>query len=179
MQVTQIRNQAAELALAQSEGLAKSLQEISNQLATINLDEADPKQLGSAFLISQISNLPFIDGWREKVSIIRDFPSKYPKGHIKVDFQSRLTSDSGSCLTLELFADNREALGTNLLKLQIANEVNGVIGETLGIGIVLSATLKKAGWDGSVATEDEYEYAMRHTYAKFILTPVVLLAVDF
>lgn len=119
--------------------------------------------------------------WNKDLLIQQDFPSrKFPSSHVQVDFQRELflsESNRKVQITLEIFGDNRQALASNLLKLELAGRNFSKFGISIGIGVCIDKRLKKLGWDGSTATSDEYEFGLLHTYSRFIQTPILLIAV--
>jgi hypothetical protein len=123
-----------------------------------------------------------LGSWNTDLLIQRDFPArKFPSSHVHVDFQTEISSSQGNQktqITLELFADNRQAIASNLLKLELAGKNFKHIGNALGIGITLGKDLKKQGWDGATASSEEYEFALFHTYASFIKMPLALISLD-
>lgn len=114
---------------------------------------------------------------KSKILVERGFPSSLPSSHVEVEFQFEKILDTGTRLfcQFEVLGDNREAIGTTLLKLEMANRGNKTLGESLSVGIALEKNLRNAGWDGAVGTFDEYEHAIISTYADFLTTGHVLL----
>ena len=123
----------------------------------------------------------FLGDWNRDLLIQQDFPSRrFPSSHVQVDFQKELLlpeSNRKVQVTLEIFGDNRQAVAANLLKLELAGRNYAKFGVAIGIGVCVDKELKKLGWDGSTATSDEYEFALLHTYSRFIETPIILVAV--
>lgn len=124
----------------------------------------------------------FLGDWNRDLLIQKDFPSRrFPSSHVQVDFQKEFFLQESSRklqVTLEIFGDNRQALASNLLKLELAGRNFAKFGASVGIGVCIGDRLKKLGWDGSTATSDEYEFGLIHTYSRFIQTPIVLVSVS-
>lgn len=124
----------------------------------------------------------FLGDWNRDLLIQQDFPSRrFPSSHVQVDFQRELFLQESSKklqVTLEIFGDNRQALASNLLKLELAGRNFAKFGASVGIGVCIDNRLKKLGWDGSTATSDEYEFGLLHTYSRFIETPILLISVS-
>lgn len=122
----------------------------------------------------------FFDGWNVDLLIQQDFPTrKFPSSHLHVDFQNEFVLGQPprkTQVTVEIFGDNRQAIASNLLKLELAGRNFSRFGRSLGIGLCLTKSLKATGWDGSTASDEEYEFAMLNTYSMFIETPLVLIA---
>lgn len=120
--------------------------------------------------------------WNENLLIQSGFPTrKLPYSHVQVDFQNEFLLQEPKLklqVTLEIFGDNRQAVAANLLKLELAGRNFSKFGQTIGIGVCIEKSLKAKGWDGSTATSDEYEFALLHTYARFIETPIILFVIS-
>jgi hypothetical protein len=94
---------------------------------------------------------------------------------------------SGSCGTLHkinlvLCLNNRESIGTNFLKLEIAaqedirNHKRSELFDRNILGILITfneGLLKAGGWDASYASADEYTFAYKHAYRQIIKSNVI------
>ena len=84
-------------------------------------------------------------------------------------------------ISIVLCLNNREALGTNLLKTKLADRFftsNSEVEETTGILLCLSReTLNLGGWDKSYADSSEYVEAFRGAYFEMIRNPLVVLEI--
>lgn len=93
----------------------------------------------------------------------------------------------GSCscgkhnISIVLCLNNREAIGTNLLKAELANHfftTKSAIQENTGVMICLSReTLNLGGWDKAYADASEYAESFRGAYFQMITKPLVVLEV--
>jgi hypothetical protein len=93
----------------------------------------------------------------------------------------------GSCscgkhiISIVLCLNNREAIGTNLLKVELANNffsINSATQETTGVMICLSReTLNLGGWDKAYADASEYAESFRGAYFQLVKNPLVVLEV--
>jgi hypothetical protein len=80
---------------------------------------------------------------------------------------------------MELAFDNRQAIGTNLLKLEVAATAAQNSAQ-IGFGILVCPgdnILKVRGWDGAVGTSSEYESAIRDGYQDILSSNRALLVV--
>jgi hypothetical protein len=84
-------------------------------------------------------------------------------------------------ISIVLCLNNREAIGTNLIKAELANHFfysNSAIEETAGILLCLSReTLNLGGWDKAYADASEYSEAFRGAYFQLINKPLVVLEI--
>ena len=94
---------------------------------------------------------------------------------------------SGSCGTvhrtnLVLCLNNRESIGTNFLKLEIAaqedirNHKRSELFDRNILGILITfneGLLRDGGWDASYASADEYTFAYKHAYRQIIKSNVI------
>jgi hypothetical protein len=79
---------------------------------------------------------------------------------------------------LEICFDNRQAIGTNLLKFHAASEIFNIEPNRKSLAILVCAdnrTLKKHNWDSSAASSEEYEFAIRTPYSTVITEMPLLL----
>jgi hypothetical protein len=88
-----------------------------------------------------------------KINLTLDLPKSSCQHHHRIFFQA--------------FFDNRQAIGTNLLRLSIAKNYfeKKESNRAHIIGLVVDSNSKsKFGWDKSVGTLEEYEYAASKIY---------------
>ena len=81
-------------------------------------------------------------------------------------------------LHLEICFDNRQAIGTNLLKMEIASrELDN--GSASSVGVIIAAErdfLRKFGWDNAIGSSQEYIDSYNHGYGGVIETPIVVFS---
>lgn len=178
MQTNVITNEHFRKVFEKEATVVKIIDSIAQELR--GLDNSFDKTSNGSSVLKALTGL-FLADWNRDLLIQQDFPSRrLPSSHVQVDFQTELqlnTSGSKVQLTLEVFGDNRQALASNLLKLELAGRNFHKFGDSVGIGVCVDKRLKKVAWDGSTATSDEYEFGLMHTYSRFIETPIVLIAV--
>jgi hypothetical protein len=96
-----------------------------------------------------------------KVNLLRDLPNCACGRHHRIFFHA--------------FFDNRQAIGTNLLRLCVAKKYfeQTIENEAELIALVIDTKSKDFfGWDNSVGTVEEYEYALTKIY-NFALEPEI------
>ncbi len=79
---------------------------------------------------------------------------------------------------LEVCFDNRQAIGTNLMKFETASQIFQSKPNQTSISILICAdarTLKKLGWDPATGSSEEYEFALRDPYVHILKTEPILL----
>jgi hypothetical protein len=81
---------------------------------------------------------------------------------------------------LQFMFDNRQAIGTNLMKFEIASR-NSIIGGRTPICIAICAEesrIKKLGWDGAAASSQEYLEAINGAYATVLSNPPLIFSIE-
>jgi hypothetical protein len=76
--------------------------------------------------------------------------------------------------------DNRQAIGTNLMKFEIASR-NSVIGgrSPICIGICAEESkIRKLGWDGAAASSQEYLEAINGAYSSVLTNPPLIFSIE-
>lgn len=122
--------------------------------------------------------------WREKFV----FDSRVPTSINSANYRFDAVLDSEEVLQcghrhrifLEICFDNRQAIGTNLLKFQAGSELFDTSSERKSLAVLICAdnrTLKKYNWDSSAASLEEYEFAFRTPYSSIIRKEPLLLAI--
>ena len=79
----------------------------------------------------------------------------------------------------EFCFDNRQAIGTNLLKFQVAAANSRFHGYS-PLGFLICAdgfSIKNYGWDGGVASYQEYDHAIRIPYKNILNEPPILISI--
>lgn len=116
--------------------------------------------------------------WKRNRLVNPGIPSGIPTSIYKVN----LLKDLPDCLCgkhhrifFHAFFDNRQAIGTNLLRLAVAKKYfeQKEDNEAELIALVIDSKSKELfGWDKSVGTVEEYEYALTKIY-DFALEPEI------
>jgi hypothetical protein len=120
----------------------------------------------------------------EKSSVFHNPSLIDPPAIYKLDGRGHCDASCGSLhrVNIVLCLNNREILGTNFLKLEIAaqedlrnsKDVNLYDENLLGILITLSDGLLREGrWDSSYANSDEYSFAYKHAYRGFLKSQIL------
>jgi hypothetical protein len=121
--------------------------------------------------------------WTPKSLIARSFPvSELPAANYYIDWQKKVYcvhQHKTILINFEYCFDNRQAIGTNFLKVEASSKRAG--DSELVVGLMLTGTkqaLRAMGWDGGVAATEEYWNALRHVYAQSIQTGIILLSIN-
>ena len=158
------------------ESLSTEVAKVKSRLDSIILDGS--KQ-GSAAVKEALLNL-MDESWEIDSLISRQAPRDFPTANFKINYL-RVISDC-SCderhkIFLHRCFDNRQAIGANLLRFEVAskelNDWSGVF-----IAIVASSRAKKVAWDGSVATYEEYVHSLNGPYSKIFQAPIDFMVMD-
>jgi hypothetical protein len=120
-------------------------------------------------------------GWESRILLDRRLPSEISLANYTIDYRLTFTADHCAAkhqIAIELCFDNRQAIGTNLLKAELANRTfaSGTKRASIAILVVLSAGIRAIGqWDSGVGTQDEYSLALRRAYEENFATTLLLL----
>ena len=161
--------------------LVPRLDALVDLFSSIDLDELDERKPSTPQIRAKVEGKLVEDGWSQKVLIIDDFPSGVNRANYEVDFQ--LQFHCAECglphqISLELAFDNRQAIGSNLLKMDSANRSFDDIGHgiCLSVIVVTTAMNRDAGkWDNAIAIDHDYSWALRKAYRRYFSTPIMLL----
>lgn len=160
---------------------------LQSDLVRRSLEDVDLAQMGSTIKASEFIRQSIerpLKTWSTKALFTSAFPPIKAMSNYRIDYQVRnleIEPNLKEQVTLELAFDNRQAVGTNLLKLessarQFASDTGGTC---MSVLIAPSQDLKDLGfWDNSVATAPEYSWAIRVAYKFLLISPLVLLTVS-
>jgi hypothetical protein len=155
---------------------------VQKSLKSVDLNRINPAMKATELIRQSLVNP--LKPWSTKVLVTSVLPPNRASSNYRIDYQARNTEESSSSkglISLELAFDNRQAVGTNLLKLE--SSARQFVSDTKGICMSLivapSQNLKEYGfWDNSVATGAEYSWAIRKAYSFLISHPLVLITVS-
>jgi hypothetical protein len=121
--------------------------------------------------------------WHTKVIYTPDLPPIKANANYTIDYQLRnmQVSSRNELVSIELAFDNRQTIGTNLLKLESASRKfrDDTGGVCISFLMAPADSLKTKGyWNGAVASASEYSWAIRKAYAFCLQSPLVLLTVS-
>ena len=160
--------------------LLAELVNVLNLIPAINSSSFDRKRSIRDTLMSQLK--PEL-GWVHQLLGVESVPPNLHKNNYVVDFAK--DSNLSDCtqrhrVLVEICFDNRQAIGTNIFKIESASrsfrEKTG--GEAIGIIVCADRkTLKIGGWDPGVADDEEYEVAIDTAYASFLSSAMSLLVI--
>jgi len=114
--------------------------------------------------------------WQRKVLVGSKYLLNFPHANYTVDaiYKAGANELGGFQFAVEACFDNRQSIGTNLLKFEIARQNS----QNPMFGLIIAGNrelLKEYGWDGSIASAEEYESAMTSAYAEIIRANIYLL----
>ncbi len=160
---------------------AAVLDELINALGSfppVNSPGFDRKRTIRDALLGQLTSEL---GWVYQLLGVEEVPPNLHNKNYIVDFAK--DSNLPGCtnrhrVLVEICFDNRQAIGTNVFKLDLAarsfHERTG--GEAVGVIICGDRkALKSGGWDPGVADEEEYLVALDTAYTNYLLSPISLL----
>lgn len=140
------------------------------------------KEATTSLVRAQVENGLNSLGWRTGLMIDNQISLEYPTANYTLD--SYLDSSIEDCghkhrFFSEFCFDNRQALGTNLLKFQVAAEAaKSHAYRPLGFMICAdSSSIKTYGWDGAVASYQEYDHAIRIPYRSVLDEPPIIFSI--
>lgn len=151
------------------------------QLAFSELKVTDVIQKKSEAISRFFSSLHFGEKFQvaENCPItLTDEPGKV-RANMRIDKVFKLTNVSSTrFVNVELALNNREAAGTNLLKLEVMSQIQSARGSTSSLGILICLTngLKEtAGMDKSYATASDYTEFMSKAWKVVIKSRIILI----
>lgn len=163
----------------------KEISRISKSVSNLNKYQFDGSRPPSEIVRRRIDDEFRTRNWDLSVLVAPRFPQSIPRQNVTIDWCTTTRQsgcDSRHLLSIEICFDNRQAIGTNLLKMELANREfeRSAPGETLGLLIVADRqTLRDGRWDNSAGSAEEYEVALTSAYSELITTPIGLLVLRF
>jgi hypothetical protein len=134
--------------------------------------------------IKDATGLVFSSGnWRQPFQFDTDVSDVFPVTNYQLD--AALDTEKEKCghrhrILVEHCFDNRQAIGTNLLKFQLASSIYENTLNSVALPILICAdkpSLKSLGWDGSIGSSEEYENAIRGPYKSTLTVSPILLVI--
>jgi hypothetical protein len=154
---------------------------VRKTLESVDLNQLDASTKTTEYIRQNLDR--HLHSWSTKVLFTSVLPPNRATSNYKIDYQLRNkdSSTATNLVSLELVFDNRQAIGTNLLKLETSARqfVFDTGGTCLSLIVAPSQDLKDSGyWDDSVATGPEYSWAIRKAYNFLLTSPLVLITVS-
>lgn len=120
--------------------------------------------------------------WNNRVLINRQFETPLSTANYIVDFQKIFSTsecNNRHQVAVEFALDNRQAVGTNLLKANYANQFFSTNADSVSLAVLI--TLSKSsrisgGWDSATSLFDDYSLAIRQPYAGVFNSTILLLS---
>jgi hypothetical protein len=159
-------------------GLFQDIGRAVDQLQIKPGKKSSAAQLGEWF-----ANLVQKSGWLANFRFNADIPlvraySNYLMDAVVDGYES--TCGHHHRVSIQSCFDNREAIGTNLLKFEIASKKYSKNDEYRALGILICAsreTKKRLKLDNSVGTLEEYEVAIRTAYKNILHCRVIQIEI--
>lgn len=161
--------------------LQEELLEFKRYLEVLNLKETSTSP--SVAIRSHLKTFEQREGWFAEEEVSRHLSAALPKGNYKVNFLHVIKNcECGKRhkLYIHLCFDNRQALGTHLLRFKLAEGRDGPLEneENLYVAVVADHRSKKLyGWDNAVASQAEFEQALNEQYQDVLELSLTLLIV--
>jgi hypothetical protein len=141
-------------------------------------DLSKRKSSASSAIQSHLREVLLKEGWLERQLISRDALNDLSNAAYRVNFfylVQDCSCENNHRFYLHLCFDNRQAVGTNLLRFELAQKKlsDGAKQRHTYLAFVIDTYAKeKYGWDNSAGTYEEYRHALESAY-KGILSPRV------
>jgi hypothetical protein len=156
------------------------IEQLTEALRFVELP-SNSKEQTTSVLRTQLDESLDGSGWKEGFRIDNLISLEFPTANYTLDLS--LDGLHASCnhshrYFIEFCFDNRQAIGTNLLKFEVASR-NSVLQDRVPLPILICATsqaIKQFGWDSGVASYQEYDHALRIPYKNVMTHPPVLVA---
>jgi hypothetical protein len=164
--------------------LSTQLESILSSFGALDLASLNPESSSTSQIRSWADEILQVETWSRRALVTDDFPSGVSPANYEVDYQKRFACDS--ChqphqISIELGFDNRQAVGTNLLKIDLASQSFHKKYGSASIGIIVVTNTigrQRGRWDGAVAIDYDYSWARRKAYASYLDTPILLLTLS-
>ena len=137
----------------------------------IDIDAAGP---ASNKVKVPLSSWAIQNGWKKNRIIDASIPSGISNSIYKVNLLKDLPNNDCAHhhrIFFHCFFDNRQAIGTNILRLEFAidnfQREKNKVGHAIAL-VVDSNMRSKYGWDNAVGTSDEYEFALKNPFKNYV-----------
>ncbi len=130
-----------------------------------------------------LDSIVHINGWEKKFLFSREAHSSLPQANYTVNYlfvEPECQCGLRHKVFFHMCFDNRQAIGTHILRFKLAMESNGRLksDKPASVAVVLDANSKsKFGWDNSAATYEEFAHALELEYAEIIDLPLNFLII--
>lgn len=174
MRLVRTENRACSATLRANLCLADIVNSLENSIQDCLLDFTLSRPFATNGLRARIAEN--LQGFKSKMLVLPNVPVTGHDANYRVDFLKTFRNESCSHkhqISIELCFDNRQVIGTNLLKAHLANQL-GEEGKNIAILIVAEEKLRNQAYDGSIGTESEYETALLAAYSSVIDSEITL-----
>lgn len=175
--IDELRDSLCRIEISTISIITESLKRLSFELGSTS---TAPK-----IIANWVKNFSHEYGWIESFRINPDIPKDLPTANYLMDaILDQYDADCGHHhrFLVQTCFDNRQALGTNLLKFEIAQFKFCKTPKHKTLSIIICGepkTLKNLKWDGSVASSSEYELALSSGYCGVLeVNPLLIVLRD-
>jgi hypothetical protein len=155
------------------------LKDLSDSLSNLNASGPDqtPTKMINSWYREYCLNSALIQDFR----IDSQIPTGFPYANYRMDAVSDHFAEicgHDHRLQIQKCFDNRQAIGTNLLKFQIGDSKFGVTPDKKTLSVLICAgekLIKSLGWDSSVGSFEEYDVATRYAYHQVLDCRIIFL----
>jgi hypothetical protein len=156
-----------------------ALNQLVEQLGNIELGRGIGGSVQAKILLSQ----PSADfGWETDFLVTQQASRDYPDANFKMNYL--WVSHGCPCgerhkVFVHRCFDNRQAIGTNLLRFVLAHQagLRGTPDSSAYVAIVADEKAKRAAWDGSVGSYEEYFFSLNGGYKVLPMPPLDFLII--
>ncbi len=123
---------------------------------------------------------PVLQEYKEKVLIVPDLALSNHDANYRMDYLRVFrNNDCGHVhqIAIEVCFDNRQAIGTNILKGHLANGLmkSSTSASAAALLVVAERKIQIEAFDSSIGSEIEYEAALFGAYANIATSPIAIL----
>lgn len=156
-----------------------ALNQLVQELGNIELGGVIGGSVQAKILLSQTSKAL---GWETDFLVTREASKDFPNANFKVNYL--WVSRACPCgerhrVFVHRCFDNRQAIGTNLLRFFLAHQagLRGTRDSSAFVAIVADEKAKRAAWDGSVGSYEEYFFSLNGGYQALPMPPMDFLII--
>lgn len=156
-------------------------QEIDFIRATLSRVDFDSSNTGPSQAVkAALGALDSREGWEKKFLIARDAHSALSTANYSVNYlfvQNQCTCKKKHKVFFHVCFDNRQAIGTNLLRMKIGlDSARSDQDDYYSVALVMDVRSKKRfGWDNAAGTFQEYAHALEIQYSNIFELPITFL----
>jgi hypothetical protein len=155
-----------------------ALSRLTDSLIDIDLSTGGGSAQARQILLNSAVRL----GWETDFLVSNSASRDFPDANFKINYL--WVSRDCQCrrrhkIFLHRCFDNRQAIGTNVLRFLIADQSNTKSTEDdyIFVALVADEKAKKSSWDGAIGSYEEYFFAVHGGYSQLGLPPIDFLVI--